>query len=505
MTAHAYPVRIDATLDEVRLSRWLWLVKWLLLVPHLLVLAVLWVVLVVLSAVALVGILLTGRYPRSIFEFNVGVLRWTWRVAFYGAGGFGTDRYPPFSLEERADYPAHLVVEYPGQMSRGLVLVKWWLLAIPHYLVLGFLLGGSAVVVSGSGGDTATWGGGLITLLSLIAAVVLLVTGRYPRPVFDLVLGLDRWALRVAAYAALMTDEYPPFRLDQGGEDPGTLALRGDGSPAGGTVGATGPAGAVPAGPAGADPGAPGAPGLEDENPQGSSRGTGRIVAVVLASLAALVGVATLVGGVGLAVVDSTARDADGFLATGDVRVSSPGYAVLTDHLEIHTDGDVTDLPERVLGTVRVESRDVTGRDTFVGIARSADVEQYLDGVARSTITQVDEGQDGPRYDEVTGGAPPTPPGEQDFWLASAEGAGTQSVEWRPESGSWVLVVMTADAEPSVETEVSLGATVPVLDDLALGMVVGALVVLGLAGLVIALALARPSPRRQVPEPGQPG
>jgi hypothetical protein len=89
------------------------------------------------------------------------------------------------------------------------VLVKWWLLALPHYLVVAVLAGGFGF------GPV-----GLVTLLVAVAGVVLLVTGRYPRDVFELVLGLDRWCYRVLAYAALLTDTYPPFRLDVGGEDP---------------------------------------------------------------------------------------------------------------------------------------------------------------------------------------------------------------------------------------------------------------------------------------------
>jgi hypothetical protein len=222
MSTHAYPVRVDATLDG-HLSRWLWLVKWILAIPHFVVLVFLWLAFVLMSFFAFVAILFTGSYPRSIFDFNVGVLRWTWRVTYYACGALGTDRYPPFSLEDKPDYPAHLEIAFPEHLSRGLVLVKWWLLAIPHYLVLGLFLGGGWAVADST--DSSAAGGGLIGVLVLIAAVALLFTGRYPRGVFDLVLGLNRWVLRVWAYAGLMTDEYPPFRLDLGGTDPGTAAL----------------------------------------------------------------------------------------------------------------------------------------------------------------------------------------------------------------------------------------------------------------------------------------
>ena len=216
MFAPAYPVRVDGALDP-HLSRWLWLVKWFLAIPHHVVLAFLWLAFAVLSVVAFFAILFTGRYPRAIFDFNVGVLRWTWRVQYYSYGALATDRHPPFSLRDDPAYPARLQVEYPQRLARGLVLVKWWLLAIPHYLVVGLFVGGTYV---------AWHGGGLIDVLVLIAAVIVAVTGSYPEPVFDFVLGMNRWVLRVAAYAALMTDRYPPFQLDMGGTDPGsTLSL----------------------------------------------------------------------------------------------------------------------------------------------------------------------------------------------------------------------------------------------------------------------------------------
>jgi hypothetical protein len=103
------------------------------------------------------------------------------------------------------------------------VLVKSWLLAIPHYLVVAIFTGGAWSAWSGDGdGDGVLYAtaGGLIGLLVLFAALSLLFKGRYPQSVFDLVLGLNRWVFRVVAYAALMTDAYPPLRLDAGGDEP---------------------------------------------------------------------------------------------------------------------------------------------------------------------------------------------------------------------------------------------------------------------------------------------
>ncbi len=237
-TASRQSLRLNGELAP-DLSRGLWLVKWLLIIPHVIVLFFLWIAFVVVTVVAFFAILFTGRHPRGIFDFKLGVMRWSWRVAFYSYSALGTDRYPPFTLAEVPDYPARLDVEYPQELSRGLVLVKWWLLALPHYVIVGVFAGG-ALAGFNAAGDHGGWssGGGLIGLLVLIAGVVLLFTARYPRGIFDFVMGMNRWVFRVAAYGTLMTDAYPPFRLDMGGQEPAPDAAGADAvapTPAAGT------------------------------------------------------------------------------------------------------------------------------------------------------------------------------------------------------------------------------------------------------------------------------
>ncbi len=196
----SYPLTLKGELKEP-LSRWLWLVKWLLAIPHLIVLCFLSIAAAFVWIIAFFSILFTGRYPRPLFQFTVGVLRWWWRVSFYSCGALATDKYPPFSLRSQ-DYPADLEVEYAEDLSRWTVLD--FVFAIPHYLCLAGLTALSfkpAFVL------------GLLPALLLITAVLLLFTGKYRQDIWKLVMGVNRWSFRVGAYALMLTHEYPPFSL----------------------------------------------------------------------------------------------------------------------------------------------------------------------------------------------------------------------------------------------------------------------------------------------------
>jgi hypothetical protein len=457
----AYPVRVEGRLDP-QLSRWLWLVKWILAIPHYIVLAFLWIAFFVLSVVAFFAILFTARYPRGIFEFNVGVLRWTWRVGFYTFGANGTDRYPPFTLRP-TDYPAELSVEYPEQLSRALVLVKWWLLAIPHYLVLAVVVGGAgwgAWQVGHSGWD---WNGGLVELLVLIAAVALLVTGRYPRGIFDLVLGLDRWAIRVAAYAALMTDRYPPFRLDMGATEDGT-------------------------GTAAAAVAAPGEPPPRPAAGGSQSLGAGRIVLLVAGSLLALVSLAVLVGGAAVVAVDQTQRDRDGFVMSPTERFATDTPALVSEPLDIRIDEAPDWVASRdLLGTVRIRS--VRDRPVFLGIAPARDVDRYLAGVRHEEVH--DLGTDAPYVLRPGSRDRLAPPARQDFWSATAQGTGEQVLDWRVTDGDWRVVLMTPSGTPDVDADLSIGARLSNLVWWGIGLLLAGAVLAAVAATMTVLAVHR--------------
>ncbi|MEU0465213.1 DUF4389 domain-containing protein [Amycolatopsis sp. NPDC006131] len=452
----SYPVRVEGNLDPA-VSRWQWLVKWLLVFPHAVVLALLWPAFCVLTVVAFFAILLTGRYPRSIFDFNVGVLRWTWRVQFYAYAALGTDLYPPFTLADVPGYPARIEVDYPGRLSRGLVLVKWWLLALPHYLVIGLFAGGG-LWLAGYDDNGFTWGGGgLIAILVFVAAVALLFTGRYPRSIFDFVLGMDRWVLRVAAYAALMTDAYPPFRFDPGGHDP---------------------SGRVTTSPA------PWQPSAHRWTP-------GRVVSVVVGAVLALGAMGLVTGGSTLLWADRSERDAEGYVTTSRT-VTSTGYAIAGEDIELAGTPADWDRIAEVVGDVRLR---VTSTDpatpVFVGIAPATAADGFLAGSQYTTVTDWAGGA----AIQNTGNRTLAAPRTAGIWAAQASGPGTQTVVWPMESGDWTVVVTNADGSPVVSVRAEIGATLPGLEPIAWALLGAGLLFLAGGVALIAVPVRRTAQR----------
>ncbi|WP_044372764.1 DUF4389 domain-containing protein [Streptomyces noursei] len=216
------PVRVEAELDEP-LSRWLWAVKWLLLIPHHIALTALGLGLLVATVLALPAIFVTGRYPRWLFAYSTGVLRWAWRVAYYSYGALATDRYPPFTLRAAPDYPARLYVDRPAHLPRGPGLLLSRLRAFPQLLLVVLI----ALVFR-----LVWWIGGLSAVLALAALTILILsspaatllrTGHYPRRQFRGLVAFDRWVIQVLAYLFFLTDALPPLRPESTGRRSGRL------------------------------------------------------------------------------------------------------------------------------------------------------------------------------------------------------------------------------------------------------------------------------------------
>ena len=467
-TVQPYPIKITGQLDT-HLSRWLWLVKWVLVIPHVLVLIVLWAGFLVLTAVAFVAILFTRRYPRAIFDYNVGVLRWTWRVSYYAYGALGTDVYPPFTLADRPDYPARMQVDYPERLSRGLALVKWWLLALPHYVIVGIFVGGGVGVFGDS--DVDRPGGSLVGFLVLIAGVVLLVTGAYPRPIFDFVLGLNRWALRVIGYAAFMTDKYPPFRLDQGGSDAGVLTL-------------------PPGHQATAEDATPQGRDIEPRG-GGNSWTGGRITGVTLGAVSCLLGLVMAAGGAWLLIADQTARDEKGLIVTDTTTLSTSTAALVESDVGLPVEGPSWFYGPEQLGTLTISVTSSGERPFFVGLAPRDDVLRWLSGTAYDEVDVL-----GGKGDVVNAGGQGAAldPASARFWVAQSTGTGEQKLTWEAREGDWAVVAMNADGSSALAVHANAGATFPHLTGVGVTVLVPGVLLLGVGALAIALAVPTASP-----------
>ncbi len=445
-----YPVRVTARHDSP--SRWLWLVKWLLLIPHYIVLVGLWVAFVVVTVLAYVAILFTGRYPRSFHAFNVGVLRWSWRVGYYGYWVLGTDRYPPFTLADVPDYPARLESDGPPAPKRWLPLVAW-LFAIPHIALVVALTSGIAWITGdNNAGRAVANGAGVTSVAVLIAAIALLFTGRYPAGLHDLLVGAWRWYIRVTAYVALLTDRYPPFRLDLGDAEP-----------------LDDPVPPLPAAPA-------------------RLGKTGAIVALVAGIVLILTGGGLSVGGGSLLALNN-ARGNDGFIATRTLTLSTSTAAITAEDITMHP-AHMAGRDFTPLDAIRVTVTSQGSTPLFLGVARQSDVDAWLSGTAHDRLTGI-YGMRRAQYQRDAGSVRAvTPPAEQTFWLDSASGTGTVTLNWKPGDGRFALVLANADGSTGIVTDTVLAAKAPALQPVGAGLLGGGLLMLALAVLLIAVGAA---------------
>ena len=194
-------------------------------------------------------------------------------------------------------------------------------------------------------------------------------------------------------------------------------------------------------------------PVLEPHRPAASTWTPVRVVVASLAGTATLGAVLLAAAAGGVHLVDEHARHG-GYLTSDNVQVSSTGHAVTIEEIDLDgLDGDW------LLGTARVRATAAQGSSVFIGVAPTNDVSDYLDGVAHSTVTELDDTE----YAEHPGGAPSEAPADSDIWEAQASGPGTQSLTWEPEDGDWTMVVMNQDGSAGVDVTADVGATVPVL------------------------------------------
>jgi hypothetical protein len=190
VAAEPYPVRLTAERQE-EYSRFLPLVKWLLAIPHLIVLAFVFIGALVAGLIAFFAVLITGRFPRGLWDFVTGAHRWATRVGAYVC--LLTDEYPPFSLEDDPAYPVRVEYDYPETLERWRVLQ--FILVIPYAIVAGAL-------------------GYVAAAMVIVGIFVILFTKNLPEGMFKLILIPMRWQVRTNAYAGFVVKRYPPFEWD---------------------------------------------------------------------------------------------------------------------------------------------------------------------------------------------------------------------------------------------------------------------------------------------------
>ena len=178
----------------------------------------------------------------------------------------------------------------------------------------------------------------------------------------------------------------------------------------------------------------------------------GRVIGMVFASIGGLIGLALLVAGIAVIAVHAFERDDDGYFTSDQEQLESATYAISSEEIDLGADADDW-APEGLLGEARIHVE--SSKPIFIGIGPDVEVDRYLSRVAYDELSDFDNGE--AQLDLHPGGRPQTPPGEQDFWVAEAEGAGAQTLTWDADFGRWTVVVMNADASRGLAIEADAG------------------------------------------------
>jgi hypothetical protein len=227
----------------------------------------------------------------------------------------------------------------------------------------------------------------------------------------------------------------------------------------------------------------------------------GRLALLIVGSVVTLLALALLAGGGVLLAANETERDSSGFFATGTESYATDSYAMVSDDLDIGTDGPDWLFEEGRLATVRVRGASTDDGELFIGIGPTAQVREYLAGTSHDVVTDLEFDPFRATYRRSEGTAAPTEPGAEGFWGASAEGAGTQSVEWEVAKGNWSVVVMNADASEGVDARLSLGAKVGFVFWIGLGLVIAGAILLASGVAMIFFSLRRRAARASTATP----
>ena len=228
----------------------------------------------------------------------------------------------------------------------------------------------------------------------------------------------------------------------------------------------------------------------------------GRILLIVLGAIGVLLGLALAAGGGFLLWADLTQRE-DGYVTTPSERFATPTYAMTRTRLDVDT-GARWVLNENWFGKIRIRGESPGAKTLFIGIGPEPSVARYLGSVAHASVEDVDFDPFRVKYRQIAGGSPPGPPTGERFWVVSASGVGRQTVTWKVRDGDWSIVVMNADGSRGVAADIDLGAEMSFLIWVAIGLLVGGVIVVaGSTALIVLSARTRPPPSAQPVPPGR--